>query len=120
MGWDVVNLGKNISTKKYVEYDVKRSYDGIYSLVKVVEGKSQYGQKAFYVALKREEDGSVFACVYLTRRKNGQLAMKVIGESEGPNYYEAPKSFIDLLSPTEKEFANDWRLKCLESKLEVA
>lgn len=113
MGWDVVQLGKNITTKKFIEYDVKRSYEGIYSLVKVVEGKNENGQKAFYVALKKEEDGSVLACVYLTKRKNGQLAMKVIGESAGPCYYEAPKKFIDLLSPTDNEFANAWREKCV-------
>ena len=118
MGWDVTNVGKNITTRKFVEYDIKRSYDGIYELVKIFEGKNEYGQKPFYVALKRIEDGSVFACVFLTRRKNGSVAIKVIGESEGPCYYEAPESFINVLTPAKTTEGAWWRSRCLEKLLE--
>lgn len=113
MGWDVTQVGPNITTKKFVEYDIKRSYDGIYELVKIHEGKNQYGQKAFYVALKKIETGHVFACVFLTRRKNGSIAVKVVGESAGPAQIEAPASFIELLSPTDNEWANQWRADCI-------
>jgi hypothetical protein len=113
MGWDVTQVGSNITTKKFVEYDIKRSYDGIYELVKIHEGKNNYGEKAFYVALRKIEDGTVFACVYLTRRKNGSIAVKVIGESAGPGQIEAPANFIYLLSPTDSEWAKQWRADCI-------
>lgn len=113
MGWDVTQVGKNITTRKFVEHEIKQTYDGIYEAIKIVEGKNLHGQKAFYVALKKIEDGKVFACVYLTRRKNGSIAIKVIGESSGPGQIEAPASFIALLSPTENEWATQWRADCI-------
>jgi hypothetical protein len=113
MGWDVTQVGSNITTRKFVEHEIKLSYDGVYEAIKIVEGKNQYGQKAFYVALKKLEDGKVVALVYLTRRKNGAIAIKVIGESSGPAQIEAPASFIGLLSPTQDEWASQWRADCI-------
>lgn len=113
MGWDVTQVGSNITTRKFVEHEIKLSYDGVYEAIKIVEGKNQYGQKAFYVALRKLEDGKVVALVYLTRRKNGSIAIKVIGESSGPAQIEAPASFIYLLSPTTSEWANQWRADCI-------
>ena len=113
MGWDVTQVGSNITTRKFVEHEIKLSYDGVYEAIKIVEGKNQYGQKAFYVALRKLEDGKVVALVYLTRRKNGSIAIKVIGESSGPAQIEAPASFIYLLSATDNEWANQWRADCI-------
>jgi hypothetical protein len=113
MGWDVTQVGSNITTRKFVEHEIKLSYDGVYEAIKIVEGKNQYGQKAFYVALKKLEDGKVVGLVYLTRRKNGSIAIKVIGESSGPAQIEAPASFIGLLSPTQDEWASQWRADCI-------
>ena len=113
MGWDVTQVGSNITTRKFVEHEIKLSYDGVYEAIKIVEGKNQYGQKAFYVALRKLEDGKVVARVYLTRRKNGSIAIKVIGESSGPAQIEAPASFIGLLSPTQDEWASQWRADCI-------
>ena len=113
MGWDVTQVGSNITTRKFVEHEIKLSYDGVYEAIKIVEGKNQYGQKAFYVALRKLEDGKVVALVYLTRRKNGAIAIKVIGESSGPAQIEAPASFIGLLSPTDNEWASQWRADCI-------
>jgi len=117
MGWDVTKVGKNITTRKFVEYDIKRSYDGIYELVKIYEGKYVDGQKAFYVALRKLENNTVFACVYLTRRENGSVAVKVIGESEAPCYYEAPESFINVLTPSSTLTGAWWRNRCLEKEV---
>jgi hypothetical protein len=113
MGWDVTQVGSNITTRKFVEHEIKLSYDGVYEAIKIVEGKNQHGQKAFYVALRKLEDGKVVALVYLTRRKNGSIAIKVIGESSGPAQIEAPASFIGLLSPTQDEWASQWRADCI-------
>jgi hypothetical protein len=113
MGWDVTPVGKNITTRKFVEHYIKTSWDGVYETVKIFEGKNIGGQKAFYVALKKIEENKVFACVILTQRKTGSVAVKVIGESAGPGQIEAPANFIYLLSPTDSEWANQWRADCI-------
>jgi|LakMenEpi03Aug12_release.lakeMendotaPanAssembly.Ray.scaffolds.fasta_scaffold945898_1 hypothetical protein len=113
MGWDVTPVGKNITTRKYVEHYIKTSWDGVYETVKIFEGKNLGGEKAFYVALKKIGESKVFACVILTRRKNGSVAVKVVGESAGPGHIEAPANFIYLLSPTDSVWANEWRANCI-------
>ncbi len=118
MGWDVTQVGSNITTRAFIEYYIRRSYAGVYESVKIFEGKNVDGQKAFYVALKKLEDNSVFACVILTQRKNGQVFTKVIGESEEPLYYEAPESFIKVLTPASTNGGAWWRNRCLEQHLE--
>jgi hypothetical protein len=118
MGWDVTQVGSNFTTRAFIEYYIRRTYDGIYEKVKVFEGANVDGQKPYYVALKKLEDNSVFACVILTQRKNGQVFTKVIGESEEPLYYEAPKSFIDVLTPASTYGGAWWRNRCLEKYLE--
>jgi hypothetical protein len=116
MGWDVTNVSANITTRAFIGYYIRRAYDGIYEEVKISEGATVDGQKAFYVALKKLEDNSVFACVILTRRKNGQVFSKVMGESEGPCYYEAPESFIKVLTPAKTLEGAWWRNRCLEKE----
>lgn len=117
MGWDATPVGTNFTTYAFINYYIRRTYDGIYEAVKIFEGKNVDGQKAFYVALKKLEDNSVFACVILTKRKNGWVHTKVIGESEGPCYYEAPESFINVLTPPKTLEGAWWRNRCLEKEV---
>ena len=116
MGWDVVKVGKNITTRKFIEWDIKRTYDGIYDVVKIEEGKNYRGEKAFYVAFKKVENQEIFACVYLTARKNGWVSTKVISENSGPNYYEASQKFIDVLTPASTYEGAWWRNRCIEKE----
>lgn len=114
MGWDYTKVGANITTKKFIDWYLKTTYDGIYEPVKVFEGKNENGQKPFYVALRKLETGAVFACVLLTQRKHGYVAIKVMSEDEEPFYYEAPESFIKVLTPAKTTTGAWWRNKCLE------
>ena len=117
MGWDVTQVSSRFTTKQFINWYLKSTYDGIYEPVKIFEGKNEFGQKAFYVALKKLEDNSVFACVILTQRKNGQVFTKVIGESEEPLYYEAPESFINVLTVPASTYGGAWwRNRCLEKE----
>lgn len=36
-------------------------------------------------------------------------------EFSGPGYYNCPQQILSLLSPTENDYANNWREKCLSS-----
>ena len=42
------------------------------------------------------------------------FSYKDMSESCGPCYYDCPKGILDLLSPTDSEWANNWRAKCRE------
>lgn len=110
MGWDVEQVGSNITTKQYLTWTIKQEFPKL-ELIKLVEGKNQYGQKPFFAAFKKE-DGTIFAAVFLTRRKNGSVAVKIVQESEGP-WDVAPASFIKLLTPTTSPFAKEWRSRCV-------
>ena len=60
----------------------------------------------------------VFAAVFLTStdaKDYYNFAYKDMDESCGPYNYDCPKSILDLLSPTENEYANEWRRLCREN-----
>ena len=54
----------------------------------------------------------VFGVVFLTSIDNKDyhnFSYKDMDESMGPCYYDCPKGILDLLSPTDSEWANNWR-----------
>ncbi len=65
------------------------------------------------------DDGIVFGVVFLTSVDNKSywenFAYKDMDETCGPYKYDCPKAIIDLLSPTDNEYALEWRRKCLEN-----
>ena len=94
--------------------------------------KSTMVGRVYYAAVKRTkfatetepEDSKVFAAVCLTSVNSAiycNFSYKDMDESCGPCYYDCPKGILDLLTPTDNEYANNWRAKCrekLEKKLE--
>lgn len=42
------------------------------------------------------------------------FSYKDMSETSGPCYYDCPKSILDLLTPTDSEWANEWRKRCYE------
>lgn len=88
--------------------------------------KSTMVGSVYYAAVKRTkfatetepEDSKVFAAVCLTsidRKDYFNFSYKDMDESCGPCYYDCPKGILDLLSPTENEWVNNWRAKCREN-----
>ena len=116
MGWDVTSISRGIKTKAYLEWAIGKRPN--YELVKLVEGKANHGYKPFFAALKKQ-DGTIFGAVIITKRngRSGTIAEKWIGEDEGPGQL-APASFIKLLTPTQSEWANEWRNKSLNQVVE--
>ena len=116
MGWTSYNA-KNYKNGKV---DVKKECDEAISgwdcqvLRSVLKGSVWYGA----VKLK---DGRVIGMVVLTSVRNNDyynFAYKDIDESCGPGYYDCPKAIINMLTPTDNEWANEWRQKCLNRKKE--
>ena len=56
-----------------------------------------------------ERDGERFAVVVLVKRRPGEVITKVMTEDMGPYECAFPLSFLDLLSPTDNEYALNWR-----------
>ena len=63
-----------------------------------------------------EEEQEIVGVVVLTyvNNKNG-FGYKVISETCGPCYYDCPKSILDVLTPTDSAYAQEWRRKCYDN-----
>ena len=75
----------------------------------------------YYAAIRREHfDGrpvQVWAAIALTagrnpRRPDEAWGYKLMDETEGPCEDRCPLSILRLLTPTDYEWANDWRARC--------
>lgn len=80
--------------------------------------KSTMKGKIYYGALQLP-DGNVIGTVVITSGTNRRdpyfnFGYKAMDETAGPCYYDCPKSILDLLTPTDSEWANAWRAKCRE------
>lgn len=68
-----------------------------------------------YATNETPESSIVYAAVTLTSVNNKDyynFGYKPMSEDMGPHRYECPKSILDLLSPTDNEYALDWRENC--------
>lgn len=71
----------------------------------------------YYAAVRNDDTGWVWALVIKTHRaprSYHNFGWKSMDETMGPCYYDAPAKVLDLLSPTESEYANEWRARCRE------
>ena len=76
-------------------------------------GKDENGNY-IYVDIPKEEQ-RIFAVVFLTStnmKDYFNFSYKDMDETCGPCHNECPKSILDLLSPIDNEYANEWRKAC--------
>lgn len=87
--------------------------------------KSSLVGSTYYAAVKKTifatetepEKTDVFAAVCITSTDSKDyynFAYKDVDESMGPCKYDCPKGILDLLTPTENEYALEWRKQCYE------
>lgn len=87
--------------------------------------KSYMVGSTYYAAIKRTkfateteaENVCIFAVIVLTSVDNKEwfnFSYKDMDETMGPYQYNCPKSILDLLSPTDNEYAIEWRKRCHE------
>ncbi len=122
MGWTFTHKEKGTDlTKWFVEHGVLRWSETCDYEYKVLAGKT-VNLSTYYGAVEKvhKETGerAVFAVVILIRHvrtKRGwgeNFGYKDMSEEDGPCEAECPKSILELLTPTESEYANDWRQRC--------
>ncbi|RSU72120.1 hypothetical protein BRX37_20135 [Sphingomonas sp. S-NIH.Pt3_0716] len=127
MGWLTMpfrSMGGHTSAKAYLDdqFTYSRSVDGGTAGLRVL-ASSCPKNRTYYAAVQVMTNGiggDVFAVVCLLawnhRSTTGeQFGYKDMTESMGPNAAECPKHILDLLTPTDKEFALDWRRRCSEN-----
>jgi hypothetical protein len=65
-----------------------------------------------------ENERVTWAAIFLTAtdmKEHFNFAYKDMDETCGPYKCDCPKGILDLLTPTDSEFANAWRQKCYEA-----
>lgn len=79
-------------------------------------GKKQKDENDKYIYEKiPENEREIFGVVILTSTRNGSyFAYKLIDETMGPSECSCPKSILDVLTPTDNEYASNWRKRCYD------
>ena len=102
-------------------YDVLKSamvggtYYAAVKPLKKYGDKDESGERAIVDIPTNEQ--RVFGVVFLTSTDSKDyfnFSYKNMDETVGPCCYDCPKGILDLLTPTDSEWANDWRAKCRE------
>lgn len=125
MGWLFMprgSMGGHATAKAYLDnqFSYERSQDdGSSRGLKVLASRCP-GNRVYYAAtqvMTNGQGGEIFAIVCLVRwnprAKDGYIfSYKDMEESMGPCEADCPASILDLLTPTDKEYALDWRARC--------
>lgn len=88
--------------------------------------KSTMVGTVYYAAIERSardkpEERVVFGMIALTSvnsKDSYNFAYKDMEENMHPNNYDCPKGILELLTPTDSEFANEWRENCRKRLVE--
>jgi hypothetical protein len=122
MGWLEYHAScyKNGKVDRKAEMDSKYNWEDESRKVEVL--KSSMVGSTYYAAVKmlNETTGyeNVSAVVCLTSTNNKDyfnFAYKDMDETMGPFKYDCPKGILDLLTPTENEYALQWRQACRDN-----
>lgn len=99
--------------------EIDRVYSGEDETKKWTVLKSSMVGSTWYGAVKVEKketgESRVFGGVCMTSVDRGEFWYKDMDESVGPGPGDCPKSILAMLSPTDSEWANGWRNRCLEN-----
>ena len=122
MGW----LEYQATHYKNGKVDRKAEMDAIYNWEDEVRGaevvKSAMVGSTYYAAIRSFNKTNGFECitavVCLTSTNNKSyynFAYKDMDETMGPYKFDCPKTILDLLPPTDNEYALAWRNACREN-----
>lgn len=121
MGWTYYNAEhyKNGKIDRKAELDEKFTWSENGRTVTVV--KSAMRGSIYYAAVRSQNETNgtdeTFAVVCLTHtdsKSYWNFGYKDMDETMGPGEHDCPKGILDLLTPTDSEWANEWRRLCRE------
>lgn len=110
MGWTFTNRPKGMTTRAFFEQEWSIGTD---QATGEFLGTAIVGS-TFYAAVRTIKTGEVWALVCSTQRARGyyNFGYKEMDEGMGPNEAQMPAKLLDLLTPTDSQWANDWRARC--------
>jgi len=109
MGWTFTNRPKGTSDRDWFTAELGEGLD-------ILATHSTF--RVFYAAVRNANTDQVFALVALkqwNRDDYYNFGTKVMDETVGPCEAEAPAKILDLLTPTDSDWANEWRQKCWDN-----
>lgn len=105
MGWLVYDKPSNV--KAHLDSGWSEGYTMIASALKGF---------TYYAAIRDDESGDVVAAVTLVRYyRDGTMGTKHMDDAMGPCERECPANILDLLTPTDHQYAQEWRAECREN-----
>ena len=109
MGWTGRFIGIDARLSE-VKDEILNEFRGTDISVKYMSFKFN----AAYVALEHDKTHEVTAFVVLWKynKKTGELSTKVMNETEGPVKRDATMKLLKMLTPTDNNYANEWRFDC--------
>ena len=122
MGWTEYHATyyKNGKVDRKAELDVMYNWEDENRKVEVL--KSSMVGSTYYAAIKSLNKTNGYEricaaiCLTSTNMKDYyNFAYKDMDETCGPYQYDCPKGILDLLSPTDNEYANAWRKACYDN-----
>lgn len=126
MGWTSINAS---NYDKHGKVDIVKECNNILTWDSTEYGScrpiktAKVGSIVYSAVERTKVDGTriIFASVIRTsvnHKDYYNFSYKDMDETEGPCFYDCPMSIINLLSPTENDYANAWRRKCIENNEE--
>ena len=119
MGWTETYYHKKLSHKeRREEMDAMFTWESDSAVFSVA--RSTIKNNVYYAAVKEQykdgRDGEVWAVIcLLSERREGfgyWYGYKDMDETMGPGYYDCPMVILNLLTPTDNEYALAWRENC--------
>lgn len=115
MGWTTVEVdfksSQTVKIKEFFEKEYTSETVGGYQIKVLYQhlvGRTLYQALEY----KKDDDVQVMANVILYSVVGGELCWKAMLETAGPGKDEANKRLLNLLSPTDSQYALDWRKRC--------
>lgn len=118
MGWMYMHRDKGVTDKEFFSKEFNYSENG--NEGRVIE-TSRKGSIVYIAYQTRRDDSDTYrvsAIVCLTswnHKEKFNFGYKDIDESMGPVECNCPEKILDLLTPTEQEYAVKWRNKCRDN-----
>lgn len=115
MGWTYTNRSDSQTDREFFTKE--------FSSCNIVDMSAPIKSTIYVVLENKKALGDLFAVVILTqwcRKDHYNFGYKDIEECMGPYSYDCPIRLLDLLSPTESEYANEWRKLCREQAKKTA
>lgn len=106
MGWTSTHRPAGMTTLDFF----RGEFPNLFTEHDVVAHNSD--REGFYAAMRDRGTGEVWALVVAVQRTPSahfNYTYKEMQDSMGPGYYGASRAVLDALTPTESQWANEWR-----------